>query len=68
MNQNWKDKAWKLFEIAFYISLGAFVLTHWKSFLDWFIHFASNTVKAFVLLTLFGAIVLFIRKLFGLEE
>jgi hypothetical protein len=35
MNPALKDKAWKLFEIAFYVGLAIFVILDWKSFVSW---------------------------------
>ena len=35
MNAALKDKAWKLFEIVFYLGLAIFVILDWKSFVGW---------------------------------
>ncbi len=68
MNQTQKDKAWKVFEIAFATSLGLFVLIHWKSLLDWFIKYVADLVKAVVLLFLLAAAVLLVRKMFPADD
>jgi hypothetical protein len=64
MNQAQKDKAWRVFEIAFATSLGLFVLIRWKPFLDWFIRYVAELVKAVVLLFLLAGALLLIRKMF----
>lgn len=68
MNQTLKDGAWRVFEIAFYVALGLFVLIHWKPFLVWLIKFVANFVSAYVLLLLLGAVILFIHKILPKKE
>ena len=51
MNQTAKDRAWKLFEIAFYAALASFTIVHWKSFVDWLISLPINFVKDIIDLT-----------------
>ena len=65
MNQAQKDRAWKIFEIAFAVSLGLFVLMDWKHFIAWLIRYVADILKAFVLLVVLGVAIELVRKIFS---
>ena len=59
MNQTAKDRAWKLFEIAFYAAFAWYLVTRWKSILDFAAGIAVQHL-AFELLLVVLATLLFI--------
>jgi uncharacterized membrane protein YbhN (UPF0104 family) len=60
MNQTLKDKAWKLFEIAFCVALVWLVIIDWKAFLAWLsdsvLIFAAAVIPLLLLAILLFAI------------
>lgn len=48
MSQTLKDRAWKLFELAFYIGLAVLVLNDWKGFVAWLVHFVAYFIAGVI--------------------
>ncbi len=68
MNQTLKDKAWKVFEIAFYVALASFVLIRWKSFLDWLVWYVADLVKGIIFLMLIAVLFFLVRAMVKSDE
>ena len=60
MNQAQKDRAWKVFEIAFYAALASNVIIHWKDFLGTM----ADVAREIISLALVALLVAFVATLF----